>query len=295
MQTAIQGPTAQSGRAPAPVDWPRMMWLNADRVVYVGLLGEPTVRCFGGYSVYVSLRGAHRICLEGGDWQHSPFSVVPPSVRHRIVSGERMICNLLVEAETVDAPALPAYLREGRGAVDAPVAQQRVRQALDGLHCAANHQYAGTAGFDAHFFGGPLPARAHDVRVQAVLDRIKANPNGHVSAQECAAAAHLSVSRFLHLFKAETGAPFRSFRTWQRARSLLYYVTQTGNLTDIALDAGYPDSTHFSHSIRQVYGLTPKSIFAGSRKLALYASGAGGTALASVKPAQQAAVRGAAA
>jgi AraC-like DNA-binding protein len=37
---------------------------------------------------------------------------------------------------------------------------------------------------------------------------------------------------------------------------------------------GYPDSTHFSHSVRQVYGLTPKSIFAGCRKLALYGSGA---------------------
>ena len=41
----------------------------------------------------------------------------------------------------------------------------------------------------------------------------------------------------------------------------------------VALDVGYPDSTHFSHSIRQVYGLTPKSIFAGCRKLALYGSG----------------------
>jgi AraC-like DNA-binding protein len=42
-------------------------------------------------------------------------------------------------------------------------------------------------------------------------------------------------------------------------------------LTDVALDAGYPDATHFSHSIRQVYGLTPRSIFAGSRKLAVFA------------------------
>ena len=67
----------------------------------------------------------------------------------------------------------------------------------------------------------------------------------------------------------------RSFRTWHRARSLLYYVRQNSNLTDIALDAGYPDSTHFSHSIRQVYGLTPKSIIAGCRDLALFASRVG--------------------
>ena len=57
-------------------------------------------------------------------------------------------------------------------------------------------------------------------------------------------------------------------------------MTQNANLANIALDVGYPDSTHFSHSVRQVFGLTPKSIFAGCRKLALYGSGAAfGTAL----------------
>jgi AraC-like DNA-binding protein len=35
----------------------------------------------------------------------------------------------------------------------------------------------------------------------------------------------------------------------------------------VALDAGYPDSTHFSHSIRHVYGLKPRDLFAGSRRL----------------------------
>ena len=275
MQIDFQGTGLQAARRPPDADWQRMMWINADRVLYLGLLGEPTVRCFGGFSVYLSLRGTHRICVDGGDWQDSAVSVVPPYVRHRIVSGERMICNLLVEAETVDVAALPPHLRAGRGAVDAPAALQRMREALDALRRADNRRYASTAAFDEAFFGAPLRTRALDARVQAVLDRIKSDPNGHVSAQECAAAAHLSVSRFLHLFKAETGSPFRSFRTWQRARSLLYYVTQSSNLTDIALDAGYPDSTHFSHSIRQVYGLTPKSIFAGCRKLALYASGAG--------------------
>jgi len=50
---------------------------------------------------------------------------------------------------------------------------------------------------------------------------------------------------------------------------VLYFVTQNANLATIALDAGYPDSTHFSHSIRNVFGPTPKSIFAGCRKLAL--------------------------
>lgn len=275
MQIDLRGPAAAKDRRLADPGWQRMMWLNTDRVVYLGLLGEPSVRCFGAFSLYVSQRGTHRICVDGSEWQDSEFSVVPPYVRHRIVSGERMICNLLLEAETVDVQALPAWLREGRGAVDASAALAGIRAALEDLRRSSSRQYPGTADFDESFFGSVLRTQPLDPRVRAVVDRIKSDPNGHVSAQECAEAACLSVSRFLHLFKAETGSPFRSFRTWQRARSLLYYVTQNSNLTDIALDAGYPDSTHFSHSIRQVYGLTPKSIFAGCRKLALYASGAG--------------------
>jgi AraC-like DNA-binding protein len=43
----------------------------------------------------------------------------------------------------------------------------------------------------------------------------------------------------------------------------------------VALDTGYPDSTHFSHSIRHTYGLKPKDIFAGSRRLRIYAPHAG--------------------
>ena len=50
-------------------------------------------------------------------------------------------------------------------------------------------------------------------------------------------------------------------------------VDQSTTLTDVALGAGYPDSTHFSHSIRQVYGLKPKDIFAGSRKLRVIGPG----------------------
>jgi len=80
----------------------------------------------------------------------------------------------------------------------------------------------------------------------------------------------LSFSRFLHLFKQETGLTFRAFRAWKRARSLLRHVHQSTTLTDIALDTGYPDSTHFSHSIRQVYGLRPSDILAGSRRLAVH-------------------------
>ena len=251
MQIQIDPSELQPSRGTSPALSERVMWLNADRVLYVGLLGEPSVRTFGAFSIYVSLR--------------SP---------HRIESEDRMICNILIESETVRLRDLPEHIRTGRGAVHDAKALATMRDALDRFRRCATRQYARTEDFDENFFGGALPGRAIDKRMGAVVDKIKCDPNSHTSAEECAVGCHLSVSRFLHLFKAEVGSPFRSFRTWQRARSVLYYVTQNANLTNIALDVGYPDATHFSHSIRQIYGLTPKSIFAGCRRLALYGSGA---------------------
>jgi len=247
------------------------MWLTPQRVFYAGLLGAAGERSLGGHAVYVSPAGLpNRIQLGGGAWQSGELIVVPPQVPHRIESAGPLVLNLLIEAETVDAAALPRWLL-GCGPIDAPEALRRVRTAHAHLADlpAARAGFDGLA-FDALFFGATLAPRALDPRVQRAIDRIVADPASTLSAQACAADAGLSFSRFLHLFKAQTGAPFRAFRAWKRARSLLRYVRHTSSLTDIALDAGYPDSTHFSHSIRQVYGLTPSDIVAGSRRLRLH-------------------------
>lgn len=260
---------------PATADSPRsrqrLMWLTADRVLYVGLLGAPTVRTMGSVNVYVATQDAIHIRIADGPWQIGVMAVVPPYVPHQVVADARLIQVLQVEAETVDLPALPAPL-SGCGVVDDPAFVQRVRGAVSSLRGQGQGVDLASLDFDDLFFGPALVRRRLDARIQSVIETIKRDPSAPLSAEDCAQSVHLSFSRFLHLFKQEVGAPFRSFRTWKRARSLLHYVNREANLAHVALDTGYPDSTHFSHSIRQVYGLKPRDIFAGSRKLAVYGS-----------------------
>jgi AraC-like DNA-binding protein len=206
----------------------------------------------------------------GGAWQSGELLVVPPQVPIEIESAHPLILNLLIESESVDPARMPDWLQHC-GPVQAPAFVQRVRESHAQLLAAsARGQRFDGLDFDRQFFGAPLAPRALDARIRKVIDAINADPAAATSAEECAASVHLSFSRFLHLFKQETGMAFRAFRAWKRARSLLRYVRQTATLTDIALEAGYPDSTHFSHSIRQVYGLKPSDILAGSRRLALH-------------------------
>ena len=244
----------------------RLMWITPDRVFYAGLLGAPAMHTKGALLIYVAVEAPLRIRIDGGDWQTTEVAVVPPYVPYQIASDGRHVLDILVEPETVDMDRLPDFLR-ARGAVDAPEFAARVRRSHAQMVLAGRALDLQPGDFDRMFFGQTLATRTLDSRIASVLEKIKRNPTEQATAEACAANVKLSFSRFLHLFKQEVGAPFRTFRTWKRARSLLHHVNSDSNLVYVALDIGYPDSTHFSHSIRQLYGLKPKDIFAGSRKL----------------------------
>ena len=253
----------------------RVMWLNNDRVFYAGLLGAMSLRTMGGWLVYASLGAPLRITLQASGnsgWQATQLAVVPPWVPHRVACDDRLICNITIEPETVAEAGLPAWLRQHAGAVpaehpDTAPMLQRVRAAQAVLHSQGTQLDWQTADFDAALFGQALAPRHIDPRITLVLQAMRDDPAQVSTAQDCAAQVGLSFSRFLHLFKAEVGTPFRSLRTWKRARSLLHHVKRDANLVHVALDTGYPDSTHFCHSIRQVYGMKPRDMFAGSRQL----------------------------
>ena len=244
----------------------RLMWLTPERVFYAGLLGAPGARTQGALAVYVALDAPLRIRIQGGEWRTTEVAVVQPCVPHEVATEARHVLNLLIEPETVDTAALPALLHHC-GAVHAPEWAARVRCVHADLAAQGHAQDLQPSDFDPLFWGQTLPPRTLDARIARALARLQAPLSSPVTAQACAAEAQLSFSRFLHLFKQEVGAPFRSVRTWKRARSLLHHVNRVQPLVDVALDMGYPDSTHFSHTIRQTYGLKPRDIFAGSRKL----------------------------
>jgi len=149
----------------------------------------------------------------------------------------------------------------------------RIRAAYVALRERQGSDDISNARFDLLCLGEALPPRALDPRVARSIVQIGKFCGEPVTAASCAAEAGLSPSRFLHLFKEETGISFRSFRAWKRARHLLHFANQDINLAHLAQDIGYPDSTHFSHSIRRFYGLKPRAIFSGSRDLAIYTSG----------------------
>jgi AraC-like DNA-binding protein len=240
-------------------------------VFYAGLLGRPRQRCSGAFHIYVAIEGG--LSLTAGNREsHGELLVVPPDTRHTISSHHRSVICVTIEPESVRAGALDALAERLSGPERTGFAR-RIRQAYAELLQRECRDDIGCDEFDTMCFGEPLPRRVLDARVKGAIAQIGRFSGEPVTAASCAAEAGLSASRFLHLFKQETGISFRAFRAWKRARHLLHFANQDLNLAHLAQDIGYPDSTHFSHSIRRFYGLKPRAIFSGSRDLAIYHGG----------------------
>lgn len=245
--------------------------INPGLLLYVGLHGSPSERTFGALTLYFSLGEPLSVQLQGEPWQSCNDAVVPPGVPHQIATQGKLYCVLMIETENIDIAALLQRL-DATNADGTAIEQlgTRIRALVGPLSGGARRGNLAENELEGLLFDTPLPRRQLDPRIQKVVDRINSHPNESRSATDYAAEVALSCSRFIHLFNAELGVTFRGFKVWKRARNFLGYVTNPSNLTDLALNIGYPDASHFSHSIRRVYGLKPKDIFAGSRRLRLY-------------------------
>jgi AraC-like DNA-binding protein len=249
-----------------------LMLITPERVFYAGLLGRPRQRCAGAFHVYVAIEGGLWLSTSEGREVNGELLTVAPNVRHTVTSDHRSVICVTVEPESVRPGTFEELAKRLAGPESASIAR-RIRAAYEELRDRQCRDDITRSVFDQMCFGQALPPRVIDPRVVRAIATIGRFSGEPVTAASCASEAGLSASRFLHLFKQETGISFRAFRAWKRARHLLHFANQHVNLAHLAQDIGYPDSTHFSHSIRRFYGLKPRAIFSGSRDLAIYHAG----------------------
>ncbi|MFF2557885.1 helix-turn-helix domain-containing protein [Nocardia sp. NPDC058058] len=106
---------------------------------------------------------------------------------------------------------------------------------------------------------------AMDTRITAALKTIRADIAMNPAAAELAADANLSVSRFLHLFSAETGTSFRRYRNWARMAQVMRAVAAGADFTTAAVDAGFASPSHFSDTFHAMFGLTAGALLPNTR------------------------------
>jgi AraC-like DNA-binding protein len=228
--------------------------MSRGRIAYQGPLGSHDQRILGGVSVYAA--GQRPFTLTRGTSAiQSMLEVVAANEMHAVNSHGEKLTQVILEPETIENCWLENLLANGTG-----MSAEQITRGFGELSIQSDEDLDCQT-FDRVIFGSPVPRRDLDRRIRRAVEWIVRDPANKHSAEEYARNVGLSVSRFSHLFRSETGATLRGFCAWKRVRGALALIGTEEKLIETALSAGYADSTHFCHAIRQFFGRRPRDIF----------------------------------
>ena len=185
-----------------------------------------------------------------------------PHRSHRFNGCGSNVAMLFVEPETTHGRALvERYGASAVGQLPPDLAEALVAPLRSGIAAGADDQALMAAGRHAiATLSGPAPPAASvDPRIGRAIEWVRARLVLGVSLKEAAAAAHLSPSRFRHLFVAQTGVTFRAYVLWARVEFAVAAMAGQ-SWTAAAQEAGFADSAHLSRTCRRMFGVAPATL-----------------------------------
>lgn len=99
-----------------------------------------------------------------------------------------------------------------------------------------------------------------DDRIYRAIQYLEQNFDRVVPLEEVAVFCFLSETRFLHLFKEKTNLNFRRYQLWNKMIKSLPYL-KTHSITETAHQFGFTDSSHYTRTFKETFGLNPKFLF----------------------------------
>jgi AraC-like DNA-binding protein len=179
-------------------------------------------------------------------------ALIPPRLTHHLAVAGRLVSCYLDPASERSA-SCRQRCTEFRGPVGID------HEARDALLTVPRDDAAATGWLDA-----AAPAALHpiDARIEMAAKLIRDDPAVSVPAQDLAATAGLSESRFLHLFRQETGSSLRRYRLWSRLIRAGAELAAGHNLTTAAAEAGFASPSHLADRFKMTFGLPASQLLA---------------------------------
>jgi AraC family transcriptional regulator len=111
----------------------------------------------------------------------------------------------------------------------------------------------------AQLAGGAVSLTA-DARITRAIEWVRGRLKEPLTLQQAARVAHLSPSRFRHLFVSQTGISFRAYLLWARVSSAVGAAMGGMSWTEAAQAWGFADSAHLSRTCRRMFGIAPSML-----------------------------------
>lgn len=108
--------------------------------------------------------------------------------------------------------------------------------------------------------GYPEKSNTIEPRIWGAIKIVQSSLHEEFSLEKIAASVFLSESRFAHLFKEQTGIPFRRYVLWCRIQTALKAVIQGKSFTEAAYEGGFSDVAHLSRTFSEMFGVSPSDV-----------------------------------
>jgi AraC family transcriptional regulator len=213
--------------------------------------------------ITLALSGRIRLSDERGQWREYSGAIVLSHHRHRFDGVGESVAQLFVESETDYGRALAQRYAEA-------AISSLPSETIDPLIARFRNAYASMADDEALIAiaqrslailsGAEHAALSVDPRVTRAIEYLRSRLSSAVTLAQAAEVAHLSPSRFRHLFVAQTGVSFRSYLLWARLESAVTEAMAGCSWTDAAHQWGFADSAHLSRTCRRMFGIAPSML-----------------------------------
>jgi len=244
---------------------PSLLYLWDKRTLYIGPLFEPLNLSQGAATLLVSLDKPVSFRIEGEAESIECTSLLLPAGLSVIIdTGDAIVANCNLDPLGADFSGLSSLMLQKKGKISYDLKQYaQFKQVFQTLH---TQQPDTETAYDLldnlleNRFSQLYPNHAIDSRVAKVVEKIKQTAEDNLSVDDLASLVNLSVPRLVQIFKKQTGVPMRRYRLWHRLFVTAVKVGTGGNLTEAAMDAGFTDSAHFSHTFKAMFGMAPTTI-----------------------------------
>jgi AraC-like DNA-binding protein len=235
--------------------------LGANRALYVGELPATGWHRHASPVLLMGLSGRFALHQPHQQPQTCNSALIDTGVEHVFDPCGEHVATMYLEPDSPEARSLRQHFQSQGSVIFDPALPVTSRSQMDA--------YLRTFDLASLLRLSCSPTAPIDERVTRSLLALR-TPRDSPLGRNCAgAAAQLSASHFNHLFRAEMGVSFRSYRVWSQIRSAMVGLGTNVNLTQAALDGGFVDSSHFSRMFRQTFGMTPSSVLKPLKQVTL--------------------------
>lgn len=219
----------------------------------------------GAATLVVSLDNPIYFSLEGEAERIECMSMLlPAGLTVTVDTGDAIVANCNLDPLGADFSGLSVLMQQQRGKICYDLKQygefKQVYQTLNTQQLDSDSAYDLLDDLLENRFSQYYPNHAIDSRVAKVVEKIKQTADDNLSVDDLASLVNLSVPRLVQIFKKQTGVPMRRYRLWHRLYITAVEMASGGNLTEAAINAGFTDSAHFSHTFKAMFGMAPTTI-----------------------------------